>query len=176
VGQHSNVTDTHTPVQAARLWKQMSEDKRQLAAAAFWNDPDGVEQRAEAMALIARHLKARAKFVFSLPAEKKIRYLVTLPNIPESLAARLLVSYHLAHQRPMLQAFLDGLEIPHEKGLITTDPEAPLPADRLAAAAADLDAAFPHEDVTLYLATLLSQDPDTWSALQSLPQTSRGRE
>ena len=55
-------------------------------------------------------------------------------------------------------------------------PKAPISAERLAAAADALDQTFPHEDVTLYLATLLSQDPETWGALQSVPQASRGRE
>jgi hypothetical protein len=65
--------------------------------------------------------------------------------------------------------------VAHEDGLIASDPEAPISAERLAAAADTLDQAFPPEDVTLYLATLLSQDPDTWGALQDVPQTARGR-
>jgi hypothetical protein len=85
--------------------------------------------------------------------------------MPEPLAARLLVSYHLAHQRPMLSAFLDALGIAHENGLITKDPEGPLAAERVAAAVQALDAQFPRDDVTVYLGTLLTQDPDTWAAL-----------
>jgi hypothetical protein len=170
------VTDTQTPVQPARLWKQMPEAKRLLAAEAFWQERDGVEQQIEAMTLIARHLKARPKFVQGLPLEKKARYLVSFPQMPDALAARLLVSYHLAHQRPMLKGFLDALGIVHEEGLITADPEGPISAERLAAAADALDAAFPPEDVTLYLSTLLSQDPETWGALHNVPQAARGRD
>ena len=125
------MTDTQTPVQPARLWKQMPEAKRLLAAEAFWQERDGVEQQIEAMTLIARHLKARPKFVQGLPLEKKARYLVTFPQMPDALAARLLVSYHLAHQRPMLKGFLDALGIAHEEGLITADPEGPISAERL---------------------------------------------
>jgi hypothetical protein len=84
------------------------------------------------------------------------------------------VSYHLAAQRPMLAAFLDALGLGHDNGLITTDPDGPIPVERLTAAAEALDQTFPPADVSLYLATLLSQDPDTWGALQSVPQTSRG--
>ena len=159
-----------------RKWKQMPEAKRLQAAEAFWKERDGVEQQVEAMTLIARHLKARPKFVQGLPLEKKARYLVTFPQMPDALAARLLVSYHLAHQRPMLKGFLDALGIAHEDGLITADPEGPISAERLTAAADALDRAFPPDDVTLYLATLLSQDPETWGALQAVPQTARGRE
>jgi len=164
------------PIQPARLWKQMPDAARHLAAEAFWKERDGLEQQVEAMTLIARHLKARPKFVQGLPLEKKARYLTTFPQMPDALAARLLVSYHLAHQRPMLKAFLDALGIAHEEGLITADPQGPISAERLSAAADALDQAFPPEDVTLYLATLLSQDPETWGALQSVPQTSRGRD
>ena len=126
------MTDTQTPVQPARLWKQMPEAKRLLAAEAFWQERDGVEQQIEAMTLIARQLKARPKFVQGLPLEKKARYLASFPQMPDALAARLLVSYHLAHQRPMLKAFLDALGIAHEDGVIAADPEGPVSAERLA--------------------------------------------
>ena len=168
--------DTQTPIQPARLWKQMPEAKRLLAAEAFWNEREGVEQQIEAMTLIARQLKARPKFVQGLPLERKARYLVNFAHMPDALAARLLVSYHLAHQRSMLKGFLDALGIGHEDGLITTDPEGPITVERLTAAADALDQSFAPEDVTLYLATLLSQDPETWGALSAVPQTARGRE
>ena len=70
-------------------WQQpdsqtMPEVKRLQAAEAFWKECDGVEQQVEAMTLIARHLKARPKFVQGLPLEKKARYLVTF--YPEGVA------------------------------------------------------------------------------------------
>jgi hypothetical protein len=152
----------------------MPEAKRLVAAEAFWNDSEGVEQQIEATALVARHLKARPKFVQGLPLARRTRYLATLPGMPEALAARLLVSYHLAAQRPMLATFLDALGLAHDNGLITSDPDGPILVERLTAAADALDQTFAPADVSLYLATLLSQDPDTWGALQSVPQTSRG--
>ena len=165
-------SETHTWT-AARLWKQMPEERRRQAAEAFWQEDEGVEQQVEAMALIARQIKARPRFVQGLPLERRTRYLVGYPNMPEALAARLLVSYHLAHQRPMLAAFLDALGIAHEDGVISADPEGPIARDRLEAAAAALDASFAPADVTLYLRTLLSQDPETWAAAADLPQTTR---
>jgi uncharacterized membrane protein YebE (DUF533 family) len=90
--------------------------------------------------------------------------------MPEVLAARLLVSYHLAHQRAMLRVFLDAVGIPHEDGLINAELEGPVTADRLAAGVQALEAACPAGDVSLYLATLLAQDPDTWGALAEFPQ------
>ena len=148
----------------------MPEPRRLQAADAFWKETDGVEQQVEAMALLARHLTARPKFVQGLPVERRAKYLAHYPGIPEVLAARLLVSYHLAHQRPMLRTFLDALAIPHEDGLITGDVEGSVSRERLDAGVAALSAAYPAGDVSLYLATLLAQDPDTWGALADVPQ------
>lgn len=149
----------------------MPEPRRLQAAEAFWNEEDGVEQQVEAMALIAKHLKARPKFVQGLPIERLARYLAHYPGMPDILAARLLVSYHLAHQRPMLRAFLDAVGLPHEDGLINAELEGAVANEKLAAGVAALDAAFPKGDVALYLATLLAQDPDTWGGLAEFDQT-----
>ena len=63
-----------------------------------------------------------------MPVEKKTRQLVALPAVSELVAARLLVAYHLAQQRPMMGSFLDALGIAHEDGLIADeDVEAPPP-------------------------------------------------
>jgi hypothetical protein len=154
-----------TPTNSVHVWKQLSDERRVQAAEAFWTEEDGFEQQVEALGLLARRLKARPKFVAGLPVEKRARYLAAYPGMPEALAARLLVSYHLAHQRPMLAAFLDALGVAHENGLIAQDPEGPPPADRVAAAVDALDGQFAREDVTVYLSTLLTQDPATWAAL-----------
>jgi hypothetical protein len=146
----------------------MPEDRRLIAAEAFWQDEDGLEQQVEAMALLARRMKARPKFIASLPVARRAKYLVGYPGMPDLLAARLLVSYHLAHQRPMLRTFLDALGIPHDDGVIAKDPEGPIPAEKIEAAVQALDAAFPAGEVTLYLNTLLSQDPQTWGALEPI--------
>src|SRR5512134_2657389 len=113
------VSETQTPPHPPQLCKPMPQAKRLVAAEAFWQDSEGVEQQIEANALIARHLKARPKFVQGLPLARRTRYLATLPGMPDALAARLLASYHLATQRPMLAAFLDALGLTHENGLIT---------------------------------------------------------
>lgn len=153
------------------LWKQLSADRKQQAAVAFWLDPNGASEQAEAIATIALRLKFRPKSVITLSAEKKARYLLGLPAVSELMAARLLVAYHIAHQRPMMAAFLDALGIPHEDGLIESEQvTAPEPA-ALKKAAATLAAAFPAEDVAMYLSTLTWQDPDAWGALTDLPES-----
>jgi hypothetical protein len=160
------VIDTGEIPLPSELWKEMSESQRLQAAEAFWRETDVPELQAEAMTLLAQRLKARPRFIASLPAGKKARHLVRFPGMPDVLAARLLVSYHLAHQRPMMGAFLDRLGIPHEDGLIAEDLNETVASERLDEGAAALKASFPADDVRLYFGTLLAQDPDTWGGLR----------
>lgn len=155
----------------SRLWKQMPQERRVAAAELFWADEESTEQQIEAIAAIAAHMKFRTKSVLGLAPDRKSKYLATLPTISDTVAARALVNYHLATQRPMMAAFLDSLEITHEDGLISEENTAKPDADKLKAAAAALAEKFPADDVTLYFSTLVSQDPETWDALADLPQT-----
>jgi len=154
----------------SRLWKRLPLDRRMEAAELFWNDEQSADQQIEAVSSIAAHMKFRVKSVLNLPPEKRTKYLATLPNISDAIAARALVSYHLDRQRPMMGAFLDALGISHEEGLISDEQVAKPDDEKLRSAAADLRAKFPPEDVTLYLATLVSQDPETWGALADVPE------
>ena len=164
----ADVPDLPRPSQ---LWKQLSPERKQEAAEAFWSDPNAAIEQAEAVAAIAQRIKFRAKSVIALPKEKKARHLVALGGVSELVAARLLVAYHLAHQRPMMGAFLDALGIAHEDGLIADDDiEAPS-SERLHQAAKTLAGSHPPDDVALYLSTLVWQDPDTWGALADAPET-----
>jgi hypothetical protein len=149
----------------SRLWKRMTAERRIAAAELFWADDQSTEQQVEAVAALATHMKFRAKSVISLPIEKKAKYLATLPNIAETVAARALVNYHLERQRPMMGAFLDSLGITHEDGLISEENVTKPDPEKLKTAAAELSTKFPPEDVTLYFGTLVSQDPDTWGTL-----------
>ena len=103
-----------------------SRSLRASAATAFWSDEQAALEQAEAVALIARQIKFRPKSVLSLPVEKKATHLAGLVQVSDLLAARLVIAYHLEHQRPMMGAFLDALGIAHEDGLIKDDsPTAP---------------------------------------------------
>jgi hypothetical protein len=145
----------------------MSPEQRQQAAEAFWRDRDSIVEQAEVMALIARKLNFRFKSVQGLPVARKVAQLIALGHVSDGVAGRLLVTYHLHAQRPMMAAFLDALDIPHDNGLIAQD-ETPKPdPDKLAAAAASLRESFPAADVDLYFATLALQDPETWGGLEA---------
>jgi hypothetical protein len=155
----------------SRLWKRMPAEQRVNAAELFWEDEQSTEQQLEAVAAIAAHMKFRTKSVLSLAADRRAKYLSTLPNVTDTIAARALVNYHLGKQRPMMAAFLDSVGVAHEDGLITEENVTKPEADKLKAAAADLAAKFPPAEVALYLSTLVSQDPDTWGDLAELPET-----
>lgn len=158
---------TESPSPAA-LWKGMSDDQRQQAAEAFWREGDSADQQIEAMVLLSQKLKARPKYIANLPVEKKARHLAHYVGMPDVLAARLLVSYHLGHQRQMMGAFLDALGIAHDNGLISDELDGAIAADRIKAGADVLASSYPAADVRLYFETLLLQDPGTWGELAAL--------
>jgi hypothetical protein len=160
------MTDT-TPT-AGRLWKRMTFEQRQRAALAFWKDETVAADQAQAVQLIAKHNKFRPKTVAGLDVEGKARHLASVPTLPDDIATRVLVLYHLAAQRPMMGAFLDALGIAHENGLIQEGSVAPDQA-KLGPAVTALANAYPAADVSIYLNTLLCHDPETWGALQGLP-------
>ena len=155
---------TDTTLTPTRLWKTMTAAQRLAAARAFWLDEQATDDQVQAVMLIAQQKKFRAKTVFALEVERKAKHLASIVNLPEGLAARTLIVYHLAEQRPMMAAFLDALGIAHEDGLIKEDSVAP-DAEKLAPAAAQIAQQYPAEDVSLYLQTLLCQDPTTWAGL-----------
>lgn len=145
----------------------MTLDQRQRAAHAFWSDTDATDDQVQAALLIAQQKKFRPKTVIGLDLDRKARHLATLGSLPDSIAARALVIYHLTDQRPMMAAFLDALGIAHENGLIQEDSVTP-DTGKIGPAVAQLTAQFSADDVQLYLNTLLSQDPETWGALDGI--------
>lgn len=142
----------------------MTPDQRQRAARAFWSAEDAADDQLQAVLLIAQQKKFRPKTVVALDLDRKTRHLASLLSLPDQLAARALIVYHLAEQRPMMGAFLDALDIKHENGLIEDEAVKPDP-EKLGAALGRLSADFPPDDVRLYLKTLVCQDPETWGGL-----------
>ena len=155
----------------SRLWRRLPLERRIDVAGVFWSDDQSAEQQLEAVGAIAAHMKFRPRSVVNLAPERRAKYLATLPSISDTIAARALVDYHLARQRPMMAAFLELLGIPHDNGLITEETVAKPDAEKVRQAAAELRANYPAADVSLYLATLVSQDPETWEALVDAPET-----
>ena len=158
------MSDLLTP---SRLWKKMTPDRRLRAARAFWLDDQSTNDQVQAVMLISQQRHFRPKTIVALDVDRKAKQLASLPSVPDTIAARALVGYHLAEQRPMMGQFLDVLGIPHEEGLIQDDATKPDP-DKMKAAVEALESKFPAEDVSLYLQTLVCQDPETWGGLAEL--------
>ena len=158
---------TETMLTPARLWKKMTGEQKLKAAHAFWVDEEATDDQVQAALLISQQKKFRPKYVLSLDDERKARHLASLLTLPETVAARALVLYHLAEQRPMMGAFLDALGIAHENGVIQEDEVKP-DAAKVGPASDAIAKAFPTADVSLYLNTLLCQDPATWGALKEV--------
>jgi len=148
----------------------MPAELRTSAAKAFWSDEQAALEQAEAVALISQQIKFRPKSVITLPNDKKAKHLAGVSKVSDLLAARLLIAYHLEHQRPMMGAFLDLLGIAHDDGLIKEEePKAP-DAATLDKAVKELSAKFPKTDVARYFWALLWQDPETWGGLKGRPE------
>ena len=147
----------------------MTAEQRLRAASALWRDDQATNDQMHAALLIAKQINFRPKTVAGLANDRKARYLAGIPDLPEDLAARMLILYHVAEQRPMMSAFLDAVGIAHENGLIESDAVAPDPA-KIVAAAATIARQYPANDVSLYLNTLLWQDPAAWERLNGVPE------
>ena len=153
----------------SRLWKRTTAEQRTRIAHAFWSDDDAIDDQLQAALLIAQQKKFRPKTVIGLDIDRKAKHLASLATVPDQVAGRALILYHLADQRAMMGRFLDALGVAHENGVIQEDDLKPDPA-KMAPAAARIAQEFPADDVRLYLNTLLCQDPETWGALKDLPQ------
>jgi len=145
----------------------MTAAQRLAAAQAFWRDEEATDDQIQAVLLIAKQKKFRPKTVVGLDVDRKARHLSSIVNLPEALSARALIVYHLSAQRPMMASFLDALGIKHDNGLIQEE-NVQVDAAKLPEAVAVLRAAYPADDVSLYLDTLLCQDPQTWGGLTDL--------
>ena len=151
----------------AQIWKEMG-DRRSIAAEAFYADSSIKEFHRAADGFIARSKNFRPPFVKRLPVAKRAFYLSIL-TIPPDLMGQLIISYHFAHQRPLMAAFLNALGIPNENGLIAEDADpTPPTSEQLAQAVESLKPAFPKEDISIYLATIHAQNPQAWGGLEPL--------
>ena len=156
---------------AARLWKRLSRDERNAAAATFWKDtPPEVTGMALAALIKARHM--RPQVARALPPEEQARALASVLDVGEPVASSLLVALHLGDRRSMLATFLDAAGLPHENGLLKEDAEeGAVAAESARKGVAALRAAgHPPEQVRTYLNTLWLQDPDRWKALEDVPE------
>jgi len=152
---------------AARLWKRLPSEERQLAATAFWKEPPQ-ELLGTAVGAIVRVRRLRPQVARSLPPDQLSAMLASVLDPGEALASALLVALHLSDRRPLLRTFLDAVGLPHEDGLLKDDEghqPPPISSAQAQAGTEALRAAHPEAQVLVYLNTLWLQDPDRWAAL-----------
>ena len=153
---------------ATRLWKRLGPAERLAAATHLVAEP-APEAMAAAFAAIVRVRHMRPQAVRAMSPDTQARTIATLLEPGESLAASLLVALHLGDRRPLLRAFLDGLGLPHEDGILKEE-DAAMPAATLAEGRKGVEAlaSFPAEQVAMYLNTLYLQDPDRWAVVAEI--------
>ena len=156
-----------TTLTPSRLLKRLPPEQRLRIAKALWLDEHSAGDQLQAVQLISQQKKFRPKTVIGLDLDRKSKHLASLPSLPDAIAGRALILYHLSAQRALMGRFLDALGIEHENGLIKEDAVKP-DTEKLAPAAAELAGACPADDVRLYLTTLLCQDPETWGGLTDI--------
>jgi hypothetical protein len=157
--------DVEQITRASQLWKLMTDSQRRQAAEAFWSEGEAGAEHAEIVGLLSRRLNFRVKSVLLLPLEKKAKYTAGLAAVSDGVAGRLLVTFHLTHQRPMMATFLDALGITHDNGLISEESAPTVDPAKLPEAIKALREQYPAEDVDLYLHTLRLQDHATWGGV-----------
>ena len=154
----------------ARVWSELDQESRTLAARSLYAPGEDKANREEANLAIASALRFRIQAVRQLPVEKRVHYLVRAVRPSDSLASSLLTKLHLGHRTTMLGAYLDSLEIPQENGIIDENVDLePIAATKLAGAASSLREGFPGDEVEIYLATLVAMDPEIWEGLAEAP-------
>lgn len=150
-----------------QIWRQMDHGRRRQAAEAFTAGSEYAGEQRRAAGVIAVKLNLRPQKAAKLPPEKTATYLTTIETLDEQLASILVRAYLFTHQQPMLTMFLDELHIPHEQGAISNDPVTPPDSDSLKLAVERIRAAFPQDDVRLYLSALSVSDSITWANLDA---------
>lgn len=150
-----------------RLWKALSPEDRNLAAAELVKDPTPLI-KASVIAVVADARKMRAIAARKLPPEVQAKIVATVRDPGEILASSLLVALHLGPRKPMLIAFLDALGLPHEDGVLKDESTNPIPLEDLKKACAALTSHSPAA-IRVYLNTLWLQDPARWANAKDVP-------
>lgn len=153
---------------ATRVWKRLLPAERMSAARLLFEEPTP-ETTAAALGAITRARKMRPQAVRAMAAADQAKAVGSILDPGEGLAASLLVALHLGERRPLLRAFLDALNLPHEDGILSEQADAlPAVTPDAARSAVRALAAFPPEQVTTYFNTLYLQDPDRWGVLDGI--------
>ena len=156
-----------TTTTGRRLWKALSPEEKTDAITACLSDDENGWVKNSTRTAVATALKFRPQTVSTWPRAKLVIEAARLPLEDAQLLSAYLVDLHLGHRRPMMGAFLDALGIENDEGRIDAEKvEVPAQdAERVAAAADAMVAAYPADQVATYFLTLLLQDAAVWGGL-----------
>jgi hypothetical protein len=150
-----------------RLWKTLSPEDKNLAAAELVKDPTPLI-KSSVIAVVADARKMRPIAARKLPPEVQARIVATVRDPGEILASSLLVALHLGPRKPMLIAFLDALALPHEDGILKDESTEAIGLEDLKKACDALASESPSA-IRTYLNTLWLQDSARWANAKDVP-------
>ncbi len=120
---------------------------------------------------LANQRNLRGVFIERKPPQERHPWMQSALGRPlsDALASHLLQGWLLAAQKPMLNDFLDALEIKHEDdGTVEELPPCP-PKEKIAAAVSQLLEKYPAETVSIYLHAFRDMDSTVqWPALDEV--------
>lgn len=160
---------------ARRILKELADpDRRRTILTHFWKHADA-HHRMVVQAHLAKSMNFREETIRKMPPEKKADLLAGRIGFPEfdQFLEMALMQYHTRDKAPMMAAFLDRWNVPHENGSIESDDYAPPTADQVRAAAKELEGEYDRTDIRIYLATagLLMEEKwreGTWPVVEEL--------
>lgn len=119
---------------------------------------------------LAANLRKRPKVILEMPRQARhelFRPLLQLPNF-HVITQNLFIHWLATTQVPLMNAFLDALDIKHDgAGSVDSFPET-IEKSRLSAAVDKLYAGFEQEKVTAYLSVFDSISGVNWTDLEAL--------
>jgi hypothetical protein len=160
---------------ARRILKELADpDRRRAILTHFWKHAE-THHRAVVQTHLAKSMNFREETIRKMPPEKKADLLASRIGIPEfeQFLEMALMQYHTRDKAPMMAAFLDRWNVPHENGSIESDDYTPPTADQVRAAVKELEGTYDRADIRIYLATagLLMEEPwrdATWPVVEEL--------
>ena len=150
-----------------KLWKALTPEERALGINAALDDDENGWVKTSTRGAVAGALRFRPQTVATWPRAKLVSEAARLPLDNAQLLSAFLIDLHLGRRRAMMASFLDSLGSPNDDGRIDSETTEVPPQDegKVMAAANDLAAKFPPDEVATYFLTLLLQDAGVWKGL-----------